>query len=106
VDISDSQKHAASYFRVRQWKSRWSPNGAKRHNKHEMREKLPFVGTRTVVSQKILHHEKKMTFIKVTDWEVETEKTALFEGSGRGTTSQAEVTVSPSERSSLHSFRE
>jgi len=47
-----------------------------------------------------------MAFIRVTDWEAETEKTALFEGSGRGTTSQAEVTASPSERSSLHSVTE
>jgi len=75
-------KHAASFFRVREWKSRWSPNGAKRHNKNEMREKLPFVGTRTVVSQETFHHEKKMAFFKVTDREVETEKTAVFEGSG------------------------
>jgi hypothetical protein len=47
-----------------------------------------------------------MAFFRVTDWEVETEKTDLFEGSGTGTTSQAEVTASPSEKCSLHSFRE
>jgi hypothetical protein len=107
MDTSDSQKHAASFFRVRDWKSRWSPIGAKRHNKHEMREKLPLVGTRTLVSQDTFHHERKMAFIRVTDWDVETEKTAFFEGSGRGTTSQAEVTASLSERSSSHhSFSE
>jgi hypothetical protein len=106
MDTSVSQKHAASCFRVREWKSRWGPIGVKRHNKHEMREELPFVGTRTVVSQETFHHEKKMAFFRVTDWEVETEKTALFEGSGRGTTSQAEASASPSERSSLHSFTE
>jgi len=48
---------------------------------------------------------KKWPFFGVKDWEVETEKTALFEGSGIGTT-QAEMTASPSESSSLHSFRE
>jgi len=47
-----------------------------------MREKLPFVGTRTLVSQKTFHHEKKMAFLKVTDRGVTTEKTAIFEGSG------------------------
>jgi len=106
MDTSDSQEHAASFFRVIEWKSRWNQIGAKRHNKHEMREKLPCVGTRSVVLQETFHHEEKMPFFRVTDWEVETEKTALFEGSGRGTTSQTEVTASPSERSSLHSFRE
>jgi hypothetical protein len=59
MDTSVSQKHAASFFRVREWKSRWSPIWAKRHNKHEMREKLPFVGTRTVLSQEKFHREKK-----------------------------------------------
>jgi hypothetical protein len=101
MDTSDSQQHAASFFRVREWKSRWSPVGVKRHNKHKMRAKLPFVGTRTVVSQETFHKEK-MAFFRVTDWEVETQKT----GSGRGTTSQAEVTASPSQRSSFHSFRD
>jgi hypothetical protein len=59
MDTSDSQKHAASFFRVRDWKSRCSPIGAKRLSIHEMREKLPLVGSRTVVSQETFHHEKK-----------------------------------------------
>jgi hypothetical protein len=71
---------------------------------HEMREKLRLVGSRTVVSQETFHHEEKRAFFKFTDWEVGTEKTALFEGPGRGTTSQAEVTTSPSGSSSCHSF--
>jgi len=47
---------------------------------HEMREKLRLVGSRTVVSHETFHHEEKMAFFKFTDWEVGTEKTALFEG--------------------------